>query len=110
MHLQSSEMKSCIDECMRCYSTCLSTAMNHCLEAGGKHVEPDHFRLMSACAEICKTSATMMLIGSEHHKKTCPVCADICEACAKDCERIGDMDECVQACRKCAASCRSMAA
>lgn len=110
MHTQSSELRSCIDECMRCYSTCLSTAMNHCLEAGGKHVEPDHFRLMSACAEICRTSAAMMLIGSEHHKKTCAVCADICEACAKDCERIGDMDECTLACRKCAASCRSMAA
>lgn len=110
MHTQSSKMRSCIDECMRCYSTCLSTTMNHCLEAGGKHIEPDHFRLMSACAEICKTSAAMMLIGSKHHKNICAVCADICEDCAKDCERIGDMDECIQACRKCAASCRSMAA
>ncbi len=36
----SSEMQSCIDECLRCYQTCLGMASNHCLPAGGKHVEP----------------------------------------------------------------------
>ena len=34
MHQMSSEMRSCIDECLRCYQTCLGMAMNHCLEAG----------------------------------------------------------------------------
>jgi hypothetical protein len=81
--------------------------MHHCLEAGGKHVEPQHFRLMMACAEICRTSAHFMLIGTVHHKHTC---AEICEECAKDCDRVGGMDACVQQCRSCAQRCRAMSA
>jgi hypothetical protein len=103
-------MQDCIRECQECHKTCLHIAMNHCLELGGKHVEPNHFRLMMACAEICQISANMMLIGTDLHKLTCGVCARICEQCAADCERVGDMDECVQACGKCAQSCRQMAA
>ena len=82
---QSEDMTRCIELCMSCYQTCLGTAMNHCLETGGKHVEPKHFRLMMACAEICAE-------------------------CAQDCERIGGMEECVSMCRACAESCRGMAA
>ena len=109
-HHLSAEMKACIDACLDCYKACLGTAMHHCLETGGKHTEPKHFRLMSACAEICRTSAHFMLIGSEHHRHVCRECAEICTECANDCERIGDMDECVEACRRCAESCRKMAA
>ncbi len=110
MHHISPEMQSCIDECLRCHSVCLSTAMNHCLEAGGQHVEPKHFRLMIACAEICQTSANFMLIGTEHHRHVCRECAEICEECARSCEQMGDMQECVDSCRRCAESCRKMAA
>ena len=74
-HQLSPEMRHCIDECLRCYSVCLSMAMNHCLEVGGEHVAPQHFRLMMACAEICRTAAHFMLIGSEHHRHTCAECA-----------------------------------
>src|SRR5262249_5361027 len=103
-------MQQCIDACLQCYQTCLSTAMNHCLETGGKHVEPKHFRLMMACVEMCRTSAHFMLINTPHHKHTCKECAEICQECADDCERIGDMDECVKACRRCAETCLAMAA
>jgi hypothetical protein len=84
--------------------------MNHCLEAGGKHVEPAHFRLMMACAEICRTSAHFMLIKTPHHKHACGECAEICTECAKDCRRIGGTVECVAVCEACAESCRTMAA
>jgi hypothetical protein len=110
MHPVNDEMKSCIAECLRCYQTCLSMAMGHCLEIGGQHTEPKHFTLMMACAEICRTSAHFMLLGSELHKLTCRACAEICEQCAADCERIGEMRECVDACRRCAESCQKMAA
>lgn len=105
-----SEMQACIDECLRCYSTCLGMLMNHCLETGGKHLEPEHVRLMQACAEVCRTSAAFMAIGTEFHKRTCALCAEICEECARSCEQVGDMQECVDACRRCAESCRRMAA
>jgi hypothetical protein len=106
----SEEMSRCIETCLGCYRMCLSTAMNVCLESGGKHVEPAHFRLMMACAEICRASAHFMLINTPHHKHTCKECAEICAECAGDCERIGGMEQCVAMCRACAASCRKMAA
>lgn len=104
------KMRDCIDACLRCYSLCLRTAMHHCLEAGGDHTKPKHFRLMMACAEICRTSAHFMLIGTDHHRHTCGECAEICEECAADCERVGGMQACVDACRECATHCRAMAA
>ena len=102
-------MQECIDNCLACYRTCLSTATGHCLKIGGAHTEPAHFSLMLACAEICRTSAHLMLLGTEQHKATCRACAEICAACAADCERVGDMQACVDACRRCAESCRAMA-
>ncbi len=109
MQHQSADMKHCIEECLRCYQTCLGMLMNHCLEAGGKHMEPEHVRIMMACAEMCRTSAAMMMIGTAHHKHTCRECAEICEDCAKSCEAVGGMDECVTQCRACAESCGKMA-
>ena len=101
-------IQQCIQDCLQCYQTCKQEAMNHCLEAGGKHVEPDHFRLMVSCAEICRTAADFMLSSSPLHAQVCAACAEVCDACAHSCEQIGDMAECVQACRRCAESCRRM--
>lgn len=106
---QISNMDQCIAACTACYQTCLKMAMTHCLQVGGKHVQPEHMQLMMACVEICKTAANVMLIGSPLHKKVCAACADICNACADNCESIGDMQECVTACRNCAQSCQAMA-
>ncbi len=39
MHHSSPEMRDCIESCLRCYAVCLGSAMRHCLEAGGGHVE-----------------------------------------------------------------------
>lgn len=110
MHHKSSEIEECIQACLECHHVCFEMAMNHCLETGGKHTEPAHFRLLINCAEICQTSANFMLSGSGLHKLTCGVCAEVCRRCAEDCERIGDMDECVTACRRCAETCQRMTA
>lgn len=75
-HLES----DCIEHCLACSQICYSTAVNHCLEAGGRHVAPGHFTLMLNCAKVCET-----------------------------CASIGDMSDCVTACTKCAESCREMA-
>lgn len=110
MHQMTQEMQQCIQECLRCHSVCLQEAMNHCLEAGGQHTEPAHFRTMLACAEICQTSANFMLMGSDLHRLTCGACAQVCEACAQSCDQVGGMEQCAEACRQCAQSCRKMAA
>src|SRR5947208_9406441 len=108
--MSTAEMSECIEHCTLCHKTCLEMAMNRCLETGGKHVEPEHFRLMMNCAEICQTSANFMLSGSDLHNLTCGVCAEVCRRCAEDCERVGGMQECVDACRRCADTCAQMAA
>ena len=113
MHTNTADhtgMQSCIDACGHCHATCLHTAMVHCLETGGKHLEANHFRLMMNCAELCQTSTNFMLSGSAFHVNLCAICADVCEACAKSCEAVGGMDECAKACRECALSCRKMSA
>ncbi|MGH7518656.1 MAG: four-helix bundle copper-binding protein [Gemmatimonadales bacterium] len=109
----SREMQECIEECLRCHGICLQT-VSHCLELGGKHADPAHIGLLLDCAEICQTSANVMLRNSDRHQLTCRVCADICRACAEDCERIaGDdkmMKQCADECRRCQQSCELMAA
>jgi hypothetical protein len=37
MHHINPDMKRCIDDCLRYYQICLSTAMGHCLEIGGEY-------------------------------------------------------------------------
>ncbi len=103
------EAQHCIGACLRCNAICVSTAMNHCLETGGAHTEKPHFTLMIACAELCRTSAQLMLMKAPNQDRLCGVCAEICDLCAVDCERIGDMPECAEACRDCAQACRAMA-
>jgi hypothetical protein len=109
-HHLTDEIRSCIEECLRCQTICLSEAIGHCLEKGGRHTEPAHFKLMLDCAEICQTAANFMARGSDHHRHICGECAEICRACAESCETVGDMKECVDACRRCAESCEKMAA
>lgn len=106
----SAELNECIRVCLDCYRTCQQTAAVHCLELGGKHVEPQHFRLMLSCAEVCRTAAALMLNNSPQHHLQCAVCAEICRQCAESCREIGDMDECVAACEACEESCQRMAA
>jgi hypothetical protein len=109
-HHLSDDMRACIEDCQRCAITCLSSAIGHCLELGGRHIEPRHFKLMLDCAEICQVAANFMARGSEHHPHICRECAEICRVCAESCEALGDMEECVAACRRCTESCEQMAA
>jgi hypothetical protein len=107
-HPMNPEMRKCIDACQKCHNVCLHTAIAECLETGGKHMEPAHFRLMADCVEICQTAANFMLRGSHFHDQSCQLCAAICEACARSCEQMDGMSDCVHACRHCAETCRRM--
>ncbi|HXJ03080.1 MAG TPA: four-helix bundle copper-binding protein, partial [Micropepsaceae bacterium] len=86
MNQFSVETGQCIEDALRCHAVCLATAMTECLEMGGDHVRPQHYRLMMDCAAICQLAADLMLHKSQFHSRACGLCADICEACAKDCE------------------------
>src|SRR5688500_15829481 len=73
MHPMDQDMRRCVEACLACHRVCVTTASQHCLDVGGPHVEPRHFRLMLACAEICRTTAYFMELGTEFHKRTCAV-------------------------------------
>lgn len=103
------KLAACIEACNRAHGVSLAMAMNHCLETGGEHVEPKHFRLMNDCAQACATAADFMLRSSEFHAAMCGLCADVCDTCADSCATLDGMESCVEACRACAASCREMA-
>ena len=105
----SPELTECIQTCFHCYQTCQQTALLHCLELGGEHVEPVHFRLMIDCAEAARSAAALMINGSRFHGFSCRLCAEACRACAKSCRKLGDMEDCAEACDRCAESCDAMA-
>jgi len=98
------------DHCQSYHTICLSDAIGHCLEKGGRHAEAAHFKLMLDCAEICQTAANFIARGSDHHRCICRECVEIRRECAASCGAPGDMQECVDACLRCAASCEDMAA
>lgn len=107
----STEMQQCIKDCEECAGICLET-VQYCLEKGGEHANPEHIRLLQICAEICRTSAFFMHVGSDQHPQVCGACAEVCEACAASCEQFGDdaqMKRCAEICRRCAESCYAMA-
>jgi len=107
---QIPDMQDCIDACTNCHQACLQTALRLCLHMGGKHVEPEHFRLMIDCATICEVSANLQLSGSPYSARLCALCADICHACALSCRELDGMEDCVRACQACEKTCREMAA
>jgi hypothetical protein len=108
----TTEMRRCIENCVECHAICVET-ISHCLGIGGRHASEDHIGLLEDCSQICQTSADFMLRGSERHRETCRVCADICVQCAQDCDRLAGRDatmtRCAETCRRCAESCMAMA-
>lgn len=102
--------QDCILICWQCRDTCIKTLYTHCLYEGGKHVEPEHVKLMNDCIEICQLAADFMTRQSSLHVVVCASCADVCEACARSCEAVGGnhMQGCAEICRRCAESCREM--
>src|SRR3546814_6697923 len=72
---RDSQMQACIDACTECHAVCLET-MNYCLSQGGQHAAPEHIALLSACADICATSADAMLTGASVSPVICGTCAE----------------------------------
>lgn len=111
MSHQVAEMRKCIDDCVECYRICAETT-SHCLQLGGKHADAVHIRLLLGCADVCNTSATSMLLGSESSAQICAVCAEVCENCAQSCAQLAGDDDlvkrCADVCRRCVSSCRDM--
>src|SRR5947207_3401861 len=107
----TNEIQQCIDTCLLCHKTC-EEIIPYCLERGGMHAERAHIEKLLACADVCRTSAHLMMWHSDFHSKVCRVCSEVCEQCAKDCERMKNdemMKMCADICHQCAQSCEKMA-
>ncbi|MFZ5510401.1 MAG: four-helix bundle copper-binding protein [Pseudomonadota bacterium] len=102
-------LQRCIQDCLACCGICLQLAMNLCLQRGGRHVQAEHFRLMMACSDLCRTTANFLLAGTPFYRRVCAACAEICEACADSCAGLCGLEDCERSCRQCAASCRALA-
>jgi hypothetical protein len=100
--MSTQDMKAGMEGCIECHRICFELAMNHCLETGGEHIEPAHFRLMINCAELCRTSSNFVLAGPDLDKLTYGLCAEVCRRYADDCQQLDAMEECAAACRRCA--------
>ncbi|KUG19759.1 ferredoxin [hydrocarbon metagenome] len=108
---RTEEIERCIADCVDCAGVCTET-VDYCLETGGRHVRPEHVRLMLDCGEICQISASYMLRESTFSTDLCGLCAEVCDRCAKSCAGFTDdpkMKTCADVCRRCAVSCRHMA-
>jgi hypothetical protein len=107
----SAEMRACIEACLHCHTTCLTTVA-HCLDMAGEHASRAHQTLLADCAQACITSAGFLSRQSQYHERYCEVCAEICEDCAADCYRLAQADstmlQCAEACQQCAMHCRNM--
>ena len=101
-------MKDCIDNCLSCFKVCEEMIANFELIS---KMNPTHFKILNSCAEICQTSAKLMIMSSPFHRLTCEACSKICIACAEMCEKLEDprLIECARVCRQCAESCGAMA-
>ena len=104
----NAELQLCVDACLDCFKACQQMALTHCLQVGGAHVAPEHFRLMLDCAELCRAAATLMLNGSTAQFELCALCARLCRECANSCRKLDGMDECVSECERCADLCERM--
>jgi hypothetical protein len=108
-HAFSRQVADCMEALGHCHATCLSTAAVHCLESGGEHVRPQHFRLMLDCAAACAFAADALARKSQFHNRICALAGDIATTCGRDCEALGGMEACAAACRETARLCAEVA-
>lgn len=91
----------CVIECEHCAVACLQEAEVQMLAKC--------IRLDLDCAEICRTTATLLSRDSDHAHHLMEACIQVCEACAAECEKHSHMQhctECAEICRQCAEACR----
>ena len=103
----SERLDQCIDQCNRCYDSCVET-VKYCLQLGGRYEDARHIRQLFDCAEACRTNASFMLRASDLYRSTCILCAEACVRCAESCEQLQDdanLRRCAEACRSCAEIC-----
>jgi hypothetical protein len=100
------DLKRGMQDALDSYRACME-ALNFCLQKGGKYAEPKTIRLLTDCAELCRTNADFMVRGSDMYSHTNFACGEVCERTAEVLDRMGDdpvLKACAEACHRCAES------
>lgn len=104
-------LRDAVEACTEARSTCLRTA-TYCIETGGRHLKPDHLRLLMDAAEVAGLHAGFLLRGSQYRDHTAAAAIAVLRAAAADCDGFegdGHMLHCAEACRRAADSCEDPA-
>lgn len=59
--LMDVDLSTCIDDCLRCYRTCLDTVVKRGLAEGASRLDAKHIRLILTCVEMCHTAVASPL-------------------------------------------------
>lgn len=106
------DLEECLEHCWQCHRLCLETAIYLLALEEEADAKQEKVRLLLSCAEICQSTANLLLLGAGVYQQACKLCADLCEQCAglfgPDLED-RQMQLCFDACCRCAASCQKMA-
>jgi hypothetical protein len=94
-------LTNCARICEMCAASCLSEndvkMLTKCI------------KLDLDCAEICKTTATLLQRDSEVSDSILNIYVEICRKCAEECEKhaskMNHCKECAEACRRCEQEC-----
>jgi len=106
----SEDVSPAAQGCADCHQYCIE-ALVHCRQRGGAYTETSHLRQLQDCAEVCRTTADLLLRGSDYAVSLGAVCAEVAEGCASSCEQFLDdrlMRTCAGVCRRCALVCREL--
>lgn len=104
------KMDECIQNCLDCHRACLMIVphLSRSEPASQTHITS----LLLTCAQLCQTSACVLLIKSAAYTDVCSACAQACERCAKECYDLANGDakllHCADMCQRCAKSCTGM--
>jgi hypothetical protein len=106
-HEKHSDVISVLWECATMCEHCASA----CLQEDDVKMLAKCIRLDLDCAEICKTTATLLSRNAEHNPGLMQACIQICKACAEECEKHSHMEhcrECAEICRRCEEVCSGL--
>jgi len=94
-----------IDICVAACNFCASS----CLKEDNVKMMSECIALDMDCADVCRTTSTLLARNSIHAKHLLKECIEICEACAAECTKHehDHCQSCAKACIRCAEACKA---
>lgn len=112
--IDDAAIAACIEACLRCHLACTVCASS-CLAEPDVTSMSECIRDDLACAELCRTTASVLAISqgaADLAHEVAAACRRACEACAESCDAHADHHEhcrlCAEACRECADACAAL--